>query len=127
MKLKVFQVIARYLLGLFYLLGAVDGAMYLLLDMELAPKPDDVFFTGLIQTTYFWALMKLIQLIGSVSLLFNYKPALGFALLLPVTAVLFLYYLFELHWFLMAAFLLVTTSLLFHLYAKSYRPLLEKY
>ncbi|MFC3195078.1 hypothetical protein ACFODZ_12570 [Marinicella sediminis] len=127
MKLKVFQVIARYLLGLFYLIGAIDGGMYLFLDMEMAPKPDDAFFTGLIQTTYFWALMKFIQLLGAVSLLFNYKPALGFALLLPVTSVLFLYYLFELHWYLMAIFLLVTSSLLFHLYSKSYRHLTEKY
>jgi hypothetical protein len=127
MKLTVFQTISRYLLGLFYLIGAIDGAMYLIFNIEMGPKPDDVFFLGLLKTTYFWALMKSIQLIGALSLLANYKPALGFALLAPITSVLFLYYLFELKWYLVALFLLVTSVLLLKLYSKSYRYLLDKY
>jgi putative oxidoreductase len=125
--MKLLETISRYLLGLFYLIGAIDGTLYLIFDIEMGPKPDDVFFLGLLKTTYFWALMKFIQLIGSLSLLANYRPALGFALLAPITSVLFLYYLFDLKWYLMSLFLFVTSLLLLRLYSKSYRSLLDKY
>lgn len=124
---NVLATISRYFLGLFYLVGAIDGFLYLVFGTNTGPKPTDIFFTGLIGTTYFWAFMKLIQFFGAVSLLLNFKPVLGFTLLLPITSVLFMYYIAELHWYLIATILMVSSLILFNKYAQSYRGLLMKH
>lgn len=124
---NVLSTIARYFLGLFYLVGAIDGFLYLVVGMDTGPKPNDIFFTGLIGTTYFWAFMKSIQFIGAVSLLFNYKPVLGFTLLLPITSVLCMYYIATLHWYVIAIVLMISSLVLIKRYAESYRGLLVKY
>jgi len=127
MKLKIYETIARYLLGIIFLFGAVDGFLYLFFDIKLTGNPTDPFLTALKNTTYFWAFMKFIQLIGAVSLLTNYKPALGFAMLTPISFVLCLFYLFELHWYYAFTVVVTLSVILFRAYLPSYKPLLDKY
>jgi hypothetical protein len=127
---KWYETGARYLLGLIYLFGAIDGALFLLFGIYMHGKPPErfVFLLTLQRTTYFWAFMKLLQLIGSISLLTNYKPALGVAMLTPISSVLCLFYLFELPQFLpLGSIIAITTAVLCRAYARSYVRLLDDY
>jgi hypothetical protein len=131
MRLKWYETAARYLLGAIYLFGAIDGAMFLLFGMYIHGRPADrlVFLLTLQATTYFWAFLKIIQALGAFSLLANYKPALGNALLLPVSSVLCLFYFFEVP-ALIPPFglpIIVTTIILTRAYAPSYRRLFDDY
>jgi hypothetical protein len=130
MKMKWYETTARYALGIIYLFGAIDGALFLFFGLYIHGKPPEryVFLVALQRTTYFWAFMKLIELIGAVSLLANYKPALGVALLIPVSSVLCLFYLFELPFFIpLGLIIVVSTMILCRAYAKSYAPLFDDY
>jgi hypothetical protein len=126
-ELKWYENLARYLLGIIYLFGAVDGALELLCGIYITGEPGGVFLTGLYRTTYFWAFMKFIELIGAVSLLANHKPVLGLAMLMPISAVLCLFYVFELKWYIAFSVIVCLTTILLRAYHKSYLPLLDKY
>jgi hypothetical protein len=118
--------VARYLLGLFYLHGAVDGAMQILFHVYYTDERERGTFVGTLQhTTYFWAFMKSCQLIGAFSLLMNYKPVLGFVILAPISVVLCLFYLFEIQWY--GYFFVISSAnlVLFWAYRKSFLPLLR--
>ena len=129
MKLKIYETIARYLLGIIFLFGAVDGALYLLLDIHITPDPtpSEPFLYTMKNTTYFWAFMKFIQFVGAVSLLTNYKPALGAALLAPISACLCLVYFFELQWYYAFTVVACLTIILLRAYSSSYKHMLAKY
>lgn len=102
--------------------------MTLLFGIYIHGRPHEVFLSALESATYFWAFLKLLQLIGGVSLLANYKPVLGFSLLIPIASVMLLFYLFELHSFLIfGALMLVSIVILFRAYAKSFRGFLDNY
>jgi hypothetical protein len=121
---------ARYLLGAIFLYGAVDGALLLFFDIHIHGRPvrPFSFIATLQKTTYFWAFMKLIQLIASIGLLANYKPALSVALLLPIVSVQCLWYVFEGQAFIPVGVVLVTlTTILCRSYAKSYVHLFDDY
>lgn len=118
---------ARYILCIIYLFGAYDGAAYLLFDTYLHGEPEGIFLIGLQGTTYFWALLKIIELIGGLSLLFNYKPALGIALLTPITAVLALFYLFTAEWYIAFCLVTIPNLILLYAYSDSFKPLLDNY
>jgi hypothetical protein len=125
---SLLETAARFVLGLIYLHGAVDGALQIFFHIYYTGELDRNSFVGSMQhTTYFWAFMKLCQLLGAVSLLVNYKPALGLVLLAPISVVLCLFYLFDLQWY--GYFILISGSslILLKAYWKSFRPLLEDY
>ena len=128
MKLKHFEIVARYLLGLVYLFGAVDGVLFLFFGMHVAGRPNDGSFLAVLQqATWFWAFMKLVELAGALSLLANYKPALGVALLTPVSAVLCLFYVFDVQWYYAFTLVGVLNLVLLRAYWTSYRPMLDAY
>jgi putative oxidoreductase len=131
MRLKWYETTARYILGAIYLFGAIDGALFLLFGMYIHGKPPEhlVFLITLQATTYFWVFLKSIQAIGAVSLLANYKPAFGNAVLLPVSSVLLLFYLFEGQRLLptFGLFIFVSTIVLTRAYFPSYRHLFDNY
>jgi putative oxidoreductase len=127
-NLRWYETAARYLLGAIYLYGAIDGALFLFFGIYIHGRPFNRFLVVLQTTTYFWAFMKLIQLIGAMGLLTNYKPALSVALLIPIAAVQCLFYLFEAPVLIpLGLIILVVTAILCRAYAKSYAPLLDKY
>jgi hypothetical protein len=126
--MKWYETTARYVLGAVYLFGAMDGAMFLLFGIYIHGKPQHAFLVTLEATTYFWAFMKSIQALGAFSLLANYKPALGTALLIPISSVLCLFYLFDVPSFLPAGVVIIaSTAILCRAYAPSFLPLLADY
>ena len=127
-RLKWYETTARYILGVVFLFGAVDGALYLLFGIYIHGKPREAFLIALEQAKYFWAFLKSLQLVGAVSLLFNYKPALGVAVLIPISSVMCLFYLFELPGFIPLGFIIATaTIVLCRAYSKSYAHIFDNY
>jgi hypothetical protein len=119
---------ARYVLGLIYLHGAVDGVLQIFFHVYYTGEQDPTSFVGVLQhTTYFWAFMKLCQLLGAVSLLMNFKPALGLLLLAPISVVLCLFYLFAVQWYGYVVLIAGSSLILLRVYSRSFRPLLEDY
>jgi hypothetical protein len=128
MKIRLYETVARYLLGVIYLFGAVDGALAMFFGIHLSGEPNPGSFLGVLShTMYFWVFLKSMEFVGAMSLLLNYKPALGTALMTPISAVLCLFYVFDLHWY--YAFTIVATLnlVLLRAYWSSYRPMLDAY
>jgi putative oxidoreductase len=127
-RLKWYETTARYVLGAIFLFGAVDGALFLLFGIYLHGKPGEPFLIALQQARYFWAFLKSMQLVGAVSLLTNYKPALGVAVLIPISSVMCLFYLFELPGFIPFGIIIaIATIVLCRAYSKSYAHILDNY
>jgi cell division protein FtsW (lipid II flippase) len=127
-QLKLYETVARYLLGIIYLFGAVDGVLALGFGIYLTGESTDGSFHDVLQhTVYFWAFMKLIEGIGAISLLLNIKPALGTALVTPISAVLCLFYVFDLQWYYAFTVVAVLNLVLLKAYWPSYRQLLDNY
>lgn len=127
-RLKWYETTARYVLGVIFLFGAIDGALFLLFGIYLHGKPREPFLIALQRATYFWAFLKSMQLIGAVSLLANYKPAFGVAVLMPIASVMCLFYLFELPQLIpLGSIIAIATIVLCRAYSKSYAHILDKY
>lgn len=124
--MKWYEHLARCFIGFWTLICAVDGWAYLLFDVHIADHKGFIFVEYLVQATYFWVFLKSIQLIGAISLLTNYKPLFGFTILLPINAVLILFYFFELRDFAWAGVLLgVSILILFRTYSAFYKGLFK--
>ncbi|MFN3672478.1 MAG: hypothetical protein ACK4VM_11280 [Bosea sp. (in: a-proteobacteria)] len=84
--------VPRILLGLLFLVSAVDGFWWLASGQHLIHPPvtdqGRAFETALQNSGFFWPLLKTVNLLGALSLLFNIVPAFGLALIAPVMAVI---------------------------------------
>ena len=87
----------RLLLGLIFLVSAVDGFWWLATGAHLAHPPTSerglAFEAALQNSGFFWPFLKVVNLAGGLSLLLNVVPALGLALIAPVMAVIVLFHL----------------------------------
>jgi hypothetical protein len=123
--MKTAETISRLFLGVWFLICAVDGWAYLLFDIHMTGEPRGLFFSSLVATTWFWTALKIVQTVCSVSLLTNFRPALGLALATPISFVLCLFYFFEVRLFIpMAILLICSTIILGRAYAAHFRSLL---
>ena len=89
--------VPRVLLGLLFLVSAVDGFWWLATGAHLIHPPTSergiAFETALQNAGFFWPLLKTVNLAGALSLLLNIVPAFGLALLAPVMTVIVLFHL----------------------------------
>lgn len=97
MKTLALVTIPRILLGLIFLVSAVDGFWWLATGAHLIHPPTSprglAFETALQDSGFFWPFLKTINLAGALSLIANVAPALGLALIAPVMAVIVLFHL----------------------------------
>ena len=127
-KLRVYETGARYLLGVIYLFGAVDGGLEIFAHVYIVRNATECSFFGVLQhTLYFWGLLKLCELLGAISLLLNYKPVLGLAVVTPISAVLCLFYAFDIHWYPAMVLCGGCTAVLLWAYRRSFQGLLDPY
>jgi putative oxidoreductase len=88
----------RVVLGLIFLVGAIDGFAFIFTGSHLIhPLESDrgLQFQGALEATdFFWPLMKTVELIGALCLLSNRAPAFGLAIPSPVITVIVLFHLF---------------------------------
>ncbi len=89
--------VPRVLLGLLFLVSAIDGFWWLATGAHLIHPPTSergvAFETALQNAGFFWPLLKTVNLTGALSLLLNIVPAFGLALLAPVMTVIVLFHL----------------------------------
>lgn len=87
----------RILLGLIFLVSAVDGFWWLATGAHLIHPPTSnrglAFEAALQDAGFFWPLLKVVNLAGALSLIFNVVPACGLALIAPVMTVIVLFHL----------------------------------
>ena len=97
MKSIVLVTVPRILLGLLFLVSAIDGFWWLATGNHLIHPPTSArgvaFETALQNAGFFWPLLKSVNLVGGLSLVTNIAPALGLALIAPVMAVIVLFHL----------------------------------
>jgi uncharacterized membrane protein YphA (DoxX/SURF4 family) len=97
MKNNLLNTVPRILLGVIFLVGAIDGFTFIFTGSHLIHPPTSdkglAFEAGLKAAGFFWPLMKTVELIGALCLLTNKAPALGLALLSPIMTVIVLFHL----------------------------------
>jgi hypothetical protein len=125
--MKISEKIARYFLGFWFLVGAIEGWLGIVFDIYWFDlEKFSYFLKCIMDTSYFWIFLKIVQTIGAISLLFNYRPALGLLVVTPVTAIICLFYFFELFIFSpVAVALIIATAVLFYAYKEKYSLILE--
>lgn len=86
----------RIVLGLLFVVSAIDGFWWLATGTHLIHPPTSerglVFEAALQNSGFFWPFLKVINLAGGLSLLLNVVPAFGLALIAPVMAVIVLFH-----------------------------------
>lgn len=130
MKTLLLVTIPRILLGLLFLVSAVDGFWWLATGTHLIHPPTSArglaFEEALQNAGFFWPLLKSVNLLGALSLLSNIAPALGLALIAPVMAVIVLFHLvLNPQGLPVAVILVVLGSLLVWAYRDRYAALLR--
>lgn len=122
--------VPRVLLGLLFLVSAVEGFFWIFTGGNLIHPPTSPaglrFEAALKDSGFLWPLMKSIDLVAGLCLLFNRVPALALLALLPIITVIVLFHLVLNPGGLpVAAVLAVLTALLLFGYRDRYRPLLR--
>ncbi|WP_353186519.1 hypothetical protein [Bosea sp. (in: a-proteobacteria)] len=96
MKNLFLVTVPRVLLGLIFLISAVDGFWWLATGVNLIHPPTSargvVFETALQDSGFLWPFVKAVNLTGALSLISNVAPAFGLALIAPVMAVIVLFH-----------------------------------
>lgn len=97
MKNRSLTTVPRILLGLIFLVGAIDGLSFIFPGAHLVHPPTSdrglAFEAGLKAAGFFWPLMKTVEMIGALCLLTNKAPMLDLALLSPIITVIVLFHL----------------------------------
>lgn len=130
MKTLLLVTVPRILLGLLFLVSAVDGFWWLATGTHLIHPPTSargVTFEEALQASGFlWPLLKTVNLVGALSLLSNIAPALGLALIAPVmTVIVFFHLVLNPQGIPVAVILVVLGSLLVWAYRDRYAALLR--
>ncbi|MET3891879.1 hypothetical protein ABIE41_002955 [Bosea sp. OAE506] len=130
MKTLLLVTIPRVLLGLLFLVSAVDGFWWLATGTHLIHPPTSArgvaFEEALHASGFLWPLLKTVNLVGALSLLGNIAPALGLALIAPVMTVIVLFHLvLNPQGIPVAGILVVLGSLLVWAYRDRYAALLR--
>ena len=96
MKTFFLVTVPRVLLGVIFLISAVDGFWWLATGVNLIHPPTSprgvVFETALQDSGFIWPFIKAVNLTGALSLISNVVPAFGLALIAPVMAVIVLFH-----------------------------------
>lgn len=97
MKTVFLVTIPRVLLGLLFLVSAVDGFWWLATGTNLIHPPTSerglAFEAALQNSGFIWPMVKVVNLAGGLSLLLNLAPAFGLVLLAPIMTVIVFFHL----------------------------------
>ena len=92
MKTVFLVTIPRVLLGLLFIVSAIDGFWWLATGTKLIHPPTSArglaFEAALQDSGFIWPMLKAVNLTGGLSLLLNLAPAFGLALLAPIMTVI---------------------------------------
>ena len=119
----------RLVLGLLFLVSAVDGFYFIATGGHVIHPPTSnrgvAFEEALIASGFFWPLLKTVNLIGALCLLTNRAPAFGLALILPLITTIIGFHLFlNPQGLPVAAIMAVCTAALLWAYREKYQGVL---
>jgi uncharacterized membrane protein YphA (DoxX/SURF4 family) len=122
MKMNTWLIIARCVLGLIYLVFGLDYFLHFIPYQPLHTGKPGALVAGLKGTGYIYPMMKVIQILGGLSLLFNRYPAFSAVVLFPISLNVLLFHtiLVPSGW-LMGVILMVPNIFLGWAYRKYYR------
>jgi hypothetical protein len=120
--------IPRVLLGLLFLVSAVDGFWWLATGTNLIHPPTSerglAFEAALQNSGFIWPMVKVVNLAGGLSLLLNLAPAFGLVLLAPImTVIVFFHLVLNPQGIPVALIMTVLGLLLVFAYRDRFRPL----
>ena len=124
MKIKSWVIIARCLLGLLYLVFGLDYFFHFIPYQPLHTGKPGALVAGLKGTGYIYPYMKMIQILGGLSLLFNRYAPFSAVVLFPISLNVLLFHtiLVPSGWY-MGVILIVLNVFLGWAYRKYYRGL----
>ncbi len=96
MKTALLVTIPRVLLGLIFLVSAVDGFWWMATGSHLIHPPTSeqgLALEAVLQSSFIWPMVKFVNLTGALSLLANVAPAFGLALIAPIMTVIVFFHL----------------------------------
>jgi len=122
--------VPRLLLALLFLVGAANGFAWMITGQDLIHPPTSEaglrFEAALRDSGFLWPLMKTIDLVAGLMLLFNRAPALALLMLLPIITVIILFHLvLNRGGMPIAGVLALLTGMLLFAYRDRYAPLLR--
>jgi uncharacterized membrane protein YphA (DoxX/SURF4 family) len=122
--------VPRILLALLFLVSGIDGFAWMLTGQNLIHPPTSEaglrFEAALQESGFIWPLMKAIDLVAGLALLFNRAPAAALLLLLPIITVIVLFHIvLNPGGIPVAAVVAVLTAMLLFAYRDRYAPLLR--
>ncbi|MEO3406407.1 hypothetical protein AAFN85_21015 [Mucilaginibacter sp. CAU 1740] len=83
--MKITVLISRVLLGIIYLIFGLDYFFKFIPYQPLHPGVTGAFVAGLKGVGYFYPMIKSIQILGGLSLMFNRYPAFSAVVLFPIS------------------------------------------
>ena len=96
MKNLLLVTVPRILLGLIFLVSAVDGFWWMATGHNLIHPPTSeqgLALEAVLQHSFIWPMVKVVNLTGALSLLANIAPAFGLALIAPIMTVIVFFHL----------------------------------
>jgi putative oxidoreductase len=119
--MKITVSISRILLGLIYLVFGLDFFLHFIPYQPLHTGKAGAFIAGLKGTGYFYPMLKVVQIIGGISLIINRYAPFFAVVLFPVSLNVLLFHTFLVpSGWLMGVTLLVPNLLLGYAYRKYY-------
>ncbi|CAM3111059.1 hypothetical protein PANO111632_03815 [Paracoccus nototheniae] len=89
--------VPRLLLGLQFVVSGTDGFYFLATGENLIHPPATpdarALEEAMLASGFMWPLVKAVNLLGGMSLLLNFRPAFGLAIIMPAITVITLYHL----------------------------------
>jgi putative oxidoreductase len=127
MKLKTWVIIFRSLLGFLYLVFGLDYFLHFIPYQPLHTGKPGALVAGLKGTGYIYPMMKTIQILGGLSLLFDLYAPFSAVVLFPISLNVLLFHtiLVPSGW-LMGIFLMVPNVFLGYAYRKYYSGMFTK-
>lgn len=124
MSIKIWTTIARCLLGFLYLIFGLDYFLHFIPYQPLHSGKPGALVAGLKGTGYIYPMMKTIQILAGLSLLFNRYSAFAAVVVFPISLnVLLFHTLLVPSGWLMGVFLMAPNLFLGYAYRKYYRGL----
>ncbi|MFI5155474.1 MAG: hypothetical protein ACHQEM_04790 [Chitinophagales bacterium] len=126
MKMRIWVLIARCLLGFIYLVFGLDYFFHFIPYQALHTGKPGALVAGLKGTGYIYPMMKMIQILGGLSLLLNRYAPFSAVVLFPISLNVLLFHtiLVPSGWF-MGVTLIVPNLFLGWVYRKNYRGMFE--
>ena len=124
--MKIVNLILTYLVAAVFLVLGVYAYFFPFMKMPPPPTPEAGMFFGAVFPTKYLLVVKIFELIGGLMLALNFRRALGWAILLPITINIVLYEVCLAHQpGIGVALLIINLYMILFVHKEKFRPLFQ--